>query len=613
VQARLKVFQNNVLRLFHLLRSKAADVAVFVFKHPMKSIFYFVKLYFTIILFSLCLMVSISAFSQESVPAKATTTTDDIVTSPTSIAGTLLANAPSTYQTYLGSLGAFSSVSCWSIVEYPNPPRHVISCSYIRITTGNTEGVTNMTVQGTAGSGTTTYSCPPDGYADYTEKSGSGTNTVCSKPYVAPPLETVNCVAYAGADASYANVYSVGQKSQAELDSLQCANNLGDGGGEYANSCHLTGFAGWLENVSYDSNGSPDGYNYSPINGTISGFDCDAGGKPTSKDETCTAFDNGSIKSVTCPNGTSMSVPWSDFLAANDRLTNGQSTLTSKVTNLENTQVTTNDVVASLTADPAFMDSVKGEDGGDCLVTSVVQGEPQNYMVIQCGSQEPKTVFTGQRGLAGNVGATGADGADGADGGECTAIETAQGVSIICPDSTAFVAKGVNGQDGMAGADGEGCTTSDNGVDVVVTCGPTTSTLQGVDEVGIIAAIDNQTTELKSALTYQGELPSVTFSNSQALNTALGTPNDYQTRNYGTVIESAVNEMKLSPLFTSVDTFFDVSITGSCPTYSATVPFMNTSVTLDQWCQPVMTNIWPMIQSVVLIVFSYFGFREAVL
>jgi hypothetical protein len=78
-------------------------------------------------------------------------------------------------------------------------------------------------------------------------------------------------------------------------------------------------------------------------------------------------------------------------------------------------------------------------------------------------------------------------------------------------------------------------------------------------------------------------------------------------------MENAVNKMKETPLFESVSTFFDVSLSGSCPSYSADIPFMGTSITLDHWCRPIMSDIWPMISAIIMLGFTFLAFRVAVL
>ena len=93
------------------------------------------------------------------------------------------------------------------------------------------------------------------------------------------------------------------------------------------------------------------------------------------------------------------------------------------------------------------------------------------------------------------------------------------------------------------------------------------------------------------------------------------TPNDWETKNFGTVMQAATERMKQAPVFTAVDSFFNVSITGSCPAWSTSVVIYGTTldINFDQYCAPAMADIWPIIRAVLILVFSYFAFREAVL
>lgn len=90
-------------------------------------------------------------------------------------------------------------------------------------------------------------------------------------------------------------------------------------------------------------------------------------------------------------------------------------------------------------------------------------------------------------------------------------------------------------------------------------------------------------------------------------------PNDYDQKNYGTVLIAAVDEMKASPIFEAVDNFFTISLSGSCPTYSTSVPYLNTTITIDQFCSTTMQSIWPVVKSIILLIFSFLAFRVAVL
>tara|TARA_Y100001937_G_scaffold127130_1_gene198378 strand:- start:2532 stop:4328 length:1797 start_codon:yes stop_codon:yes gene_type:complete len=92
-------------------------------------------------------------------------------------------------------------------------------------------------------------------------------------------------------------------------------------------------------------------------------------------------------------------------------------------------------------------------------------------------------------------------------------------------------------------------------------------------------------------------------------------PNDWENRNFGTVLQAATERMQQAPVFTAVESFFDVSITGSCPAWQTSVSLFGTSldINIDQFCSPEMADIWPIIRAVLLLVFSYYAFREAVL
>lgn len=89
--------------------------------------------------------------------------------------------------------------------------------------------------------------------------------------------------------------------------------------------------------------------------------------------------------------------------------------------------------------------------------------------------------------------------------------------------------------------------------------------------------------------------------------------NDYDQKNYGTVLVAAVEEMKASPIYEAVGGFFDITLSGSCPTYSTSVPYLNTTITIDQFCSQTMNSIWPFVKAIILLVFSFLAFRVAVL
>ncbi|QOI66677.1 hypothetical protein [Alteromonas phage phiAFP1] len=130
---------------------------------------------------------------------------------------------------------------------------------------------------------------------------------------------------------------------------------------------------------------------------------------------------------------------------------------------------------------------------------------------------------------------------------------------------------------------------------------------------GVGTKLDQQTTllrEIKENMEEGEEEPtaSANFGDGK-----LYEANDYDQRNYGTVLISAVDEMKASPIYQSVDGFFEISLSGTCPTYTASVPYLNTNITIDQFCSQTMNSIWPLVKAIILLVFSFLAFRVAVL
>jgi hypothetical protein len=301
-----------------------------------------------------------------------------------------------------------------------------------------------------------------------------------------------------------------------------------------------------------------------------------------------------------------MTVNWEDFLDVKEaflinrvEVNDSLNTLTDAVSNVP----TTDDIVIALASDQAFKDSVKGDDGEPCTVERL---GTNNGIHMNCNGSETN-IWDGVQGMAGAAGEAGEAGEDGEDGESCQAVATPTGVNIVCKDSVQFLATGQNGEDG------QDCSVVDDGVNATITCGGASATVEGVDEGGIITAIGAQTTALTDALSYGGELPSSGLAMTQGLTDAIGTPNDYEVRNYGTVMEASVTQIKEGALYIAVDEFFEVSFSGSCPSYSADIPFMATSITVDHWCRPIMSEIWPMIQAIIILGFSFLAFRVAVL
>jgi hypothetical protein len=606
----LRVLSHKGELFFKRLSLKIVSYGVYCLKHPIKAVLFIVKLYISLMLFGFFLTASFSTFAHE-VDANSNDA-NFVITGPllAGFDGQPWGNQETLWEGLYCSPRDQCSCTFGAEIIDGLDAEQSYSCDYMTqngARTGNGKLRASSTVQ-------IIYTCPPSGYSDHTVLNGNMCNTPTGThpdpaPEPEPDLPSINCGSLAGGDAINASFKSPTALSQTERDAAKCSDNP-DSTKQYSNSCHIVNSAGWIESEVYDEDGFPTGEKrYTAINGTFSGFACDPDGEPTANDESCTAFDNGLIKKVECPDGTSMTVNWEDFLAVQEafvinraEVNDSLNTLTDAVANVP----TTDDVVIALTSDQAFKDSVKGEKGEACTSERLQNGAG---VFINCeGSQV--NLWDGANGMAGAAGAAGAAGEageDGKDGEDCQAVVAVNGVKIVCKDSVQFLSAGENGEDG------DDCTVVDDGINATITCGGASATVEGVDEGGIIDAISTQTDTLTSYLEYTGDGAAISFENSPELTAILGTANDYEVRNYGTVMEAAVNRMKESPVFTSVDGFFEVTFSGTCPTYSANIPVLNTTVVLDHWCLSVMDSVWPMIQAIVILILSFYGFRVAIL
>lgn len=91
-------------------------------------------------------------------------------------------------------------------------------------------------------------------------------------------------------------------------------------------------------------------------------------------------------------------------------------------------------------------------------------------------------------------------------------------------------------------------------------------------------------------------------------------PNDWEQKNFQTVATAFKERMQQAPVINAVQQFFEVSFSGSCPTWSTTVdmPFGGQfNVNIDQLCSDAMTSIWPMIRAIIILIFSFLAFRVA--
>lgn len=87
--------------------------------------------------------------------------------------------------------------------------------------------------------------------------------------------------------------------------------------------------------------------------------------------------------------------------------------------------------------------------------------------------------------------------------------------------------------------------------------------------------------------------------------------NDFETRNFGTVIDAAAKALLGKPIFMSIKSYFNASFGGSCPTWSVDVDVY--TITIDQLCSETMNQVWPGIRAIIILVFSFLAFRVAFL
>lgn len=95
-------------------------------------------------------------------------------------------------------------------------------------------------------------------------------------------------------------------------------------------------------------------------------------------------------------------------------------------------------------------------------------------------------------------------------------------------------------------------------------------------------------------------------------------PNDWSTRNYGTVMQHHVAAMNELPLFSSISGFFEVNTgAGTCPSFSIDVPEVGGvgggSIVFDAFCNADLQKIFEIIALCVKLLGLYVAFRIALL
>lgn len=91
--------------------------------------------------------------------------------------------------------------------------------------------------------------------------------------------------------------------------------------------------------------------------------------------------------------------------------------------------------------------------------------------------------------------------------------------------------------------------------------------------------------------------------------------NDWNQRNFGTVLTANATRFRALPIFALPTTFFTVNLGGAaCPTYTGSFTVMGSTqtVTLDAFCSSTVMNVMPFIRAVVMMVFGWLAWRIAI-
>lgn len=72
-------------------------------------------------------------------------------------------------------------------------------------------------------------------------------------------------------------------------------------------------------------------------------------------------------------------------------------------------------------------------------------------------------------------------------------------------------------------------------------------------------------------------------------------------------------DMSVTEVGQAVSGYFAVAAGGTCPTWSADIPFLQTTITIDYWCRPEMAAGMAVMKGAVLVAFGFLAFRFAVL
>ncbi|WP_156158620.1 hypothetical protein [Pseudoalteromonas rubra] len=360
---------------------------------------------------------------------------------------------------------------------------------------------------------------------------------------------------------------------------LRCVENGTDSTGQ-TKYCEVTSQV-WIDQYSTDSHTY-----WSPVGGgTFTGASCHNAESPMGdyEDRFCTTTSSSGIIRVECPTS-DIAINWNT------------------VEGLAQASALDNQRIAAIEAS-----YISQEQLNQLAASGQLKGEQ---------GEQGEQGLQGEQGEQGLRGLDGRDGEDGEDGIGCSVVNTPNGATITCAESSVAVNDGEDGEKGEDGEDGKSCSVSRvNGHDARIACDDgSVAEVNGVDEDGIIEELSKQT-EILEGLggTGDGELPTLNTSDRPDAWSEIANF-DWENENFGTVLENHVNEIKSQPIFSAVDGFFDASFGGSCPTWSTSVNVMGASfdINIDQFCSPAVQGILPYIAAILQLCAGFFAWRIAI-
>lgn len=432
--------------------------------------------------------------------------------------------------------------------------------------------------------GTPLEACPPEAYPLHKTMINWPLGTdgnMCARELIGndpnEDAEDKSCADIVGNDASFYGA-TVNKNKHPDSSNINCLENG-------------TKFCETTASVFVDTDIGENFVRYSPVGGsTFTGAECtdvsNTSPPPDTEqpeDKYCSVNNSDGVYLVECPDNT-IALNWNTVLAL------------AETSNLDNQRIAA--------IESTFM--TKAEI--NTLVEQVEQGQKGEK-----GDKGDK----GDTGARGATGLNGLDGEDGEDGEDCSIIQTTEGAAITCGASTATVKSG------------DSCTTKTlpNG-DSQISCEDgTTSTINGIDEDGIISALNTQLTEMKKQTgelegqtellgkiaEYDGDKPKIDYETKPDAYTEIA-EFDWDENNFGTVMEEHIDAMQKLPLFSAIDGFFDTTFSGSCPVWETSVNVMdaNFNIKLDQFCSSTVQSLLPYIRAVLMLVAGFFAWRIAI-